>query len=71
MANTLISLPPEIVNNILKFVNPIDLARLSKACRILHRAIAQDRLLCKEVYCRVLVGPSPLVESFACGYYAV
>jgi F-box domain len=71
MANTLICLPPEIVHNILKYVNPIDLARVSKTCRILHRSIAQDRLLCKELYCRLLVGLSLVVESFACAYHAV
>lgn len=64
MANTLISLPPEIVHNILKYVNPIDLARLSSTCRMLHRSISQDRLLYKEVYCQHLVSP-PYITSFA------
>jgi hypothetical protein len=55
MANALICLPPEIVHNILKYVNPIDLARIAETCRMLHRSIAQDRLLCKEVWCLCLV----------------
>ena len=55
MTSTIISLPPEIVHNILKYVNPIDLARVSRTCRVLHRSVAQDHLLCKKMYCRVLV----------------
>jgi hypothetical protein len=55
MANALICLPPEIVHNILKYVNPVDLARIAETCRMLHRSIAQDRLLCKEVWCVCLV----------------
>ncbi|KAH8779526.1 hypothetical protein BGZ57DRAFT_311187 [Hyaloscypha finlandica] len=57
MANALICLPPEIVHNILKYVNPIDLARIAETCRMLHRSIAQDRLLCKEVWCLCLDEP--------------
>ncbi|KAE9380115.1 hypothetical protein N431DRAFT_323198 [Stipitochalara longipes BDJ] len=57
MANTLICLPPEIVHNILKYVDPIDLARVAGTCRMLRRSIAQDRLLCKEVWCLHLDEP--------------
>lgn len=55
MANALISLPPEIVHNILKYVDPIDLARVAGTCRVLRRSISLDRLLCKEVWCLHLV----------------
>ena len=63
MANTIICLPPEIVHNILKHVDPIDLARVAGTCRVLRRAIALDRLLCKEVWCLHLVSPYPLAEG--------
>jgi hypothetical protein len=62
MANALIRLPPEIVHNILKYVNPVDLARIAKTCRMLHRSIMQDRLLCKEIWCLSLVSR---IVSFA------
>lgn len=71
MANTLICLPPEIVHNILKHVEPIDLARIAKTCRMLHRSIVQDRLLCKEVWCAWLVSIRLSHLSLICSQWTV
>jgi hypothetical protein len=47
--------PPEILHNILRQVEPEDLARLSKSCRMLHQFILNDRLLWKAQYLRHFV----------------
>lgn len=50
MANTLITLPPEIVHHILKYVDPKDLASVARTCWALQRCVVRDRLLWKEVW---------------------
>ena len=50
MANTLITLPPEIVHHILKYVDPKDLARVARTCWVLQRCVVRDRLLWREVW---------------------
>lgn len=54
MANTLISLPNEILHNILKYVDPCDLGRFFRVCKLLKKVVDDD-LLFKEVYCYILV----------------
>jgi F-box-like len=46
----LIALPPEILHNVLKAVEPEDLAILSRCCRALHDFIHDNRQLFKELF---------------------
>lgn len=50
MANTLITLPPEIVHHILKYVDPKDLASVARTCWVLQRCVVRDRLLWREAW---------------------
>lgn len=50
MANTLVTLPPEIVHHILKYVDPKDLASVARTCWVLQRCVVRDRLLWREVW---------------------
>lgn len=54
MADTLITLPNEILHNILKFVDPIDLGKVFRVCKLLGKFV-DDGILFKEVYCNILV----------------
>ena len=47
--------PPEILHNVLKAVEPQDLATLSRCCRYLHDFIYNNRQLFKELYLQRLV----------------
>lgn len=51
----LIELPPEILHNVLRAVDPLDLASLSLCCRVLHDFISDNRPLFKELYLQRLV----------------
>ncbi|KAI9746333.1 MAG: hypothetical protein M1818_000045 [Claussenomyces sp. TS43310] len=55
---SLLTLPHEILHNILKWVGPIDLARLSCSCHALHSFISSNRSLFKEIVLQKLDGPS-------------
>lgn len=51
----LIALPNEILHNIFRHVDPVDLAHLSTSCRFLNDNIASDGQLYRAVYCQILV----------------
>ncbi|KAH7336270.1 hypothetical protein BKA65DRAFT_538423 [Rhexocercosporidium sp. MPI-PUGE-AT-0058] len=53
----LIALPNEILHNIFKHVDPVDLAHLSTSCRFLNNNIASDGQLYRAVYCQILDEP--------------
>lgn len=56
----LIDLPPEILQAILGFANPEDLAPLLGVCRQLYGFIKGNAALFREIYCRTLVSrPNP------------
>lgn len=48
-------LPHEVLHNVLKDVEPLDLATLSTCCGDLHRFISDNRPLFKELYLTRLV----------------
>lgn len=52
--SALLSLPDEIVHNVLGGVNAEDLATLSRCCRALHKFIYKNQLLCRELYLQIL-----------------
>ncbi|KAH6710998.1 F-box domain-containing protein [Leptodontidium sp. MPI-SDFR-AT-0119] len=54
----LIALPNEILHNIFRHVDPVDLAHLSTSCRFLNDNIASDGQLYRAVYCQILDEPS-------------
>jgi hypothetical protein len=47
---TLLALPSEVLHNVLKAVNPQDLASLPRCCRALHTFISGNKQLFKELY---------------------
>lgn len=49
LTGALTGLPHEILHNILQWVEPVDLARLSRTCHILHRFISENRALFKDI----------------------
>lgn len=51
-------LPHEVLHNVLKDVSPRDLAMISRCCGELHRFIADNRPLYKELYLTRLVSCS-------------
>ncbi|KAK3324163.1 hypothetical protein B0T19DRAFT_464085 [Cercophora scortea] len=53
----LIQLPPEILHNILSFVEPRDLVEASRACRYLYGFTKGNRALARDVYYRTLDAP--------------
>lgn len=52
----LIQLPPEIIHNILRFVNPDDLGWIAATCRFLRDCITGNNVLYRDIYLRILVG---------------
>lgn len=50
MASGLLDLSTELLHNVLTYVEPVDLATLSQACRPLRSYINSTRLLWKELY---------------------
>jgi hypothetical protein len=54
---TLLALPPEVLHNVLKAVDPRDLATLPRTCRALHTFISGNRQLFKELYLQRLACP--------------
>jgi F-box domain len=46
----LLALPLEVLHNVLKTVDPQDLATLPRCCRALHTFISGNRQLFKELY---------------------
>lgn len=50
-----IHLPNEILHNVFKHVDPVDLAQLSRSCKFLNGNIRSDGHLFKAVYCYMLV----------------
>lgn len=53
----LTELPPETIHDILKYVDPADLAWIPRACKALYHAVADNATLFKEVYLRRLDTP--------------
>ncbi|KAK3353512.1 hypothetical protein B0T25DRAFT_456234 [Lasiosphaeria hispida] len=53
----LIQLPPEIIHNILTFVDPEDLAVLPKICRFLYSYVTGNAALCRDIYYQTLDQP--------------
>lgn len=53
----LIQLPPEILGNILTFVDPQELARVRSVCRYLNGFVKGNSTLHKEIYYRLLDEP--------------
>jgi hypothetical protein len=54
----LLALPPEILHNVLKAVDPQDLATLPRCCRALQTFISGNRQLFKELYLQRLASPT-------------
>jgi len=54
---TLADMPREIKQEIIKELDPLDLAAVSRTSRDLHAAISDDWVLYKRVYTRILVIP--------------
>lgn len=52
---SLINLPPEIVHNILSFVDPEDLGTIPQTCHALYDFTKGNRALCRDIYHRTLV----------------
>jgi len=52
----LLALPPEVLHNVLKAVDPRDLAALPRCCRALHTFISGNKQLFKELYLQRLAG---------------
>ncbi len=63
---SLISLPNEIVHNILTFVDPSDLGRVPRTCRALRRFVEGDGQLWKDVYSGNLVRSRASSSLLAC-----
>ncbi len=63
MALTLVTLPAEILSNILQWVNPADLGKIPQTCRTLHVFVRDNKLLFKAVYCQSLVGNASTVKT--------
>jgi hypothetical protein len=62
---TLADMPREIKQEIIKGLDPLDLAAVSKTSRDLHSLMADDWLLCKSVYTQYLVSlPASKTWSF-------
>lgn len=55
MAVTLVDISPEILHNLLAFVDVPDLARLSMSCHFLRDFIARDELLWRKLYLGLFV----------------
>lgn len=55
----LTELPPEILHNILRFVDPEDLAWISRICKTLYYSIKDNLTLFKDVYLAHLDEPQP------------
>lgn len=60
----LTQLPPEIVNHILSFVDPEDLARVNTVCQYLYHAVKDNTALFRAVYLNHLVSVEALQLSF-------
>lgn len=45
-------LPPEILHNILSYVEPEDLARIPLTCRVFNNFIKENNALCRAIYLR-------------------
>ncbi|KAI8624253.1 hypothetical protein F5Y19DRAFT_320085 [Xylariaceae sp. FL1651] len=54
----LTELPPEIINHILGYVDPLDLAWIPRTCRALYHAVTANTSLFKLVYLNHLDAPS-------------
>ena len=50
MPPNLLTLPHEVLHNVLVRVDPQDVARLPASCRVLNTYIKNNRLLFKELY---------------------
>jgi len=48
-------LPAEILHNILRFVDPRDLATLPRVCRYLHGYVQGNQRLCRDIYLHHMV----------------
>ncbi|EAQ88248.1 hypothetical protein CHGG_04867 [Chaetomium globosum CBS 148.51] len=57
MAAALTNLPPEILHNILSYVEPEDLTWLPLTCRVFNNFIKGNNPLCRAIYLRVLDEP--------------
>ncbi|KAH6856798.1 hypothetical protein B0I37DRAFT_403282 [Chaetomium sp. MPI-CAGE-AT-0009] len=57
MAAALAHLPPEILHNILTYVDPEDLAWLPLTCRLFNNFIKGNNPLCRAIYLRILDEP--------------
>jgi len=55
--STLLNLCPELLQGILEWVQPEDLATLCACCRTLHDFIHGNKLLFKELYLDCFVSP--------------
>lgn len=55
---TLLALPPEVLHNVLRAVDPKDLATLPRCCRVLRAFISGNRQLFKELYLQRLASPT-------------
>ncbi|KAI6713175.1 F-box domain-containing protein [Diplocarpon mali] len=51
-------LPNEIIHNVLRFLDPVDLVHLSKSCKFLCSNIKNDGQFYKAIYLRILVSHS-------------
>lgn len=58
-AVSLLTLPHEILHNILSWVNPADLSPVSKTCHALADFVRRDTLLWKAVFLNTLVSFCP------------
>lgn len=58
MPLNLLSLPHEVLHNIIVQVDPGDVARLPRCCRTLNQYIKNNPLLFKEIYLTHFVGSS-------------
>ncbi|KAH8839194.1 hypothetical protein MCOR27_005831 [Pyricularia oryzae] len=59
----LTTLPPEILHNVLCFVRPRDLARVSRTNKHLNNFVQNNGPLCREIYLRLLDDPSESAAS--------
>ncbi|KAK5657733.1 hypothetical protein OQA88_2806 [Cercophora sp. LCS_1] len=54
----LTQLPPELIHNILTFVDPEDLATVPRTCRSLYNFVSKNGTLCRDIFTRVLDPPT-------------
>lgn len=58
---SLIKLPPELISQILGFVDPKDLAQVNLTCQFLYRAQRDNIALFRTLYLRLLVSISAFI----------